>query len=169
MHSVNRRLSVSISNIIFSNIEITKQMNEIAFVELLWNVHRRILKRLNPLARRQGMSILEVVVLWKTQQSGGRRVTELADDLGVSPSTATGVLGRLVKAGWLVREPDAQDRRAVIMRGTGKLARLMRSVKQTGSRILEDAFRKLPAQTRERLATDLASLLDCLDQEEGGS
>jgi DNA-binding MarR family transcriptional regulator len=142
-------------------------VNEIGLVELLWNINRKLSRRLAPLAQKEGLSITELVVLKKTHQSGARRVTALAEELGVPPSTLTGVLDRLVDGGWLERDRDPDDRRAVVMKGTKKLDELMRSVLHASSRMLEKALRALPHVTMERLAADLGQVLECLEQEEG--
>jgi DNA-binding MarR family transcriptional regulator len=42
--------------------------------------------------------------------------TALARRLGVHPATMTGVLDRLERAGWVARDRDATDRRAVSVR-----------------------------------------------------
>ncbi len=141
-------------------------MNEIGLIELFWNINRKILKRLAPLAQKEGLSITEMVVLWKAHHAGGRRVTSLADELGVPPSTLTGMLDRLVDGGWLERDGDPDDRRAVVMKSTAKLGELVRALKHASSRTLEKAFRSLAQNTRERLAGDLASVLECLEREE---
>lgn len=141
-------------------------MNEIGLIELFWNINRRIVKRLAPLAQKEGMSITEVVVLWKAHHAGARRVTALAEELGVPPSTLTGMLDRMVDGGWLERDKDPDDRRAVVMKSTAKLGELVRNLKHASSRTLDKAFRKLPQNTRDRLAGDLASVLECLEQEE---
>ena len=109
-------------------------MNEISLVELLWNINRRIGRRLAPLAQKEGLSLGEMVVLWKTHHAGERRVTALADELGVPPSTLTGMLDRLVESGWLERDRDPDDRRAVVMKGTEKLGELIRNLKHASSR-----------------------------------
>ncbi len=142
-------------------------MNEIGLVELLWNINRKIGKRLAPLAQREGLSLSELIVLWKTNHAGERRVTVLADELGVPPSTLTGMLDRLVDGGWLERDRDPDDRRAVVMKGTEKLGELIRGLKHASSRTMEKAFRALPQSTRERLGCDLAAVLECLEREEG--
>lgn len=140
-------------------------MNELGLIELFWRVNRRLRKLLEPVAHGEGMSMTEVVVLWKAHLAGSRRVTALAEDLGVPPSTLTGVLDRLVDGGWLERDRDPDDRRAVVMKSTQKLGELIRSLKRASSLALEKALRPLPAPTRERLAKDLASILECLERE----
>jgi len=141
-------------------------MNEIGLVELLWNVQRRIMKRLAPLARERGMSISELSVLWKAHECGSRRVTALADDLRVPPSTLTGMLDRFVEAGWLERDRDPEDRRAVVMRSTAQLNELVRELKHEANRTLEKALKTLPSETHGRLEHDLQRVLECLDREE---
>jgi len=141
-------------------------MNEMGLVELFWNVYRRLWKRLTPVARRQGLSASEMVVLWKAHKIGECRVTALAEDIGVPPSTVTGMMDRLVEAGWLARERDPEDRRAVVMKSTPALAELIRGLKHEGSRLLEKALRGVPEAVRTRLAADLALLLECLEKEE---
>lgn len=42
----------------------------------------------------------------------------LARGAGLHPATTTGILDRLEKAGWIVRERDPQDRRAVVVRAS---------------------------------------------------
>ncbi|WP_426593308.1 MarR family winged helix-turn-helix transcriptional regulator [Cellulomonas sp. McL0617] len=42
----------------------------------------------------------------------------LARTAGLHPATVTGILDRLEKAGWIVRERDPQDRRAVVVRAS---------------------------------------------------
>jgi DNA-binding MarR family transcriptional regulator len=148
------------------NTGLELSVNDLGLLELFWNVNRKILKRLAPIAQREGMSMTELIVLWKAHHAGARRVTALADDLGVAPSTLTGVLDRLVEAGLLDRDRDPDDRRAVVMKSTEKLGELIRTLKHASSRTLEKALRKLPSQTRERLAGDLACVLACLDEEE---
>jgi DNA-binding MarR family transcriptional regulator len=54
--------------------------------------------------------------------------TALARRAGVHPATMTGILDRLERAGWVARERDASDRRAVVVRAlrdrAGELLRL---------------------------------------------
>jgi DNA-binding MarR family transcriptional regulator len=141
-------------------------MNEIGLVELFWNINRKIGKRLTPFAQKEGLSITEMAVLWKAHHTGACRATVIADELGVPPSTLTGMYDRLVEGGWLERDRDPDDRRAVVMKGTEKLGELVRNLKHASSRSLEKAFHSLPQNTRERLGSDLAAVLECLEQEE---
>ena len=51
----------------------------------------------------------------------------LAARAGLHPATMTGILDRLARGGWIVRERDPSDRRAVLVRAVGeRYAELMR-------------------------------------------
>ena len=54
-----------------------------------------------------------MLILWR---EGPARMSELASGLGVTLATATGVVDRLVKKGYIVREGLPGDRRVVICR-----------------------------------------------------
>ncbi len=43
------------------------------------------------------------------------RMRELADELLISPGSATLLADRLVESGWLIRTPDENDRRSIYL------------------------------------------------------
>jgi DNA-binding MarR family transcriptional regulator len=53
-------------------------------------------------------------------QYGPLSATAIARGVGIHPATLTGVLDRLERGGWIVRERDATDRRAVVIRVDSK-------------------------------------------------
>jgi DNA-binding MarR family transcriptional regulator len=139
---------------------------DIALVELLSEINRKLWKRLAPVARAQGLSLTEMLVLWKVNHRGSYRVTELADDIGLPPSTLTGVADRLTAAGWLERAADPDDRRVVMMRSTSKLADFINGTLRASSKNLARTFRHLPRELVQRLIDDLTVVFDCLEAEE---
>ena len=143
-----------------------KPMTEIQLLELLGDIYRRIFRSVAPVAQAEGLSMTEMLVVWKMHGHECRRVKELVSDIGFPPSTLTGILDRLTAAGWLSREADADDRRAVVMRRTEKLDRFIRVLKQEREKRLEAVFRKLPRGLVDRLASDLAQVHDLLEAEE---
>jgi DNA-binding MarR family transcriptional regulator len=48
-------------------------------------------------------------------QHGAKTPSGLAQGIGVHPATMTGILDRLERGGWIVRERDTTDRRAVLV------------------------------------------------------
>lgn len=65
---------------------------------------------LPPLTTRQLNLLLNV------KESGGLSIKDLADKLGVTTSSVSTMVERLVEAGVLTREPNPDDRRGVIVR-----------------------------------------------------
>lgn len=138
----------------------------IDLIEQMRAINRVIIKRLAPLAQEQGLTIPEVMVLWKVLGPGDHRVTALAEHLGLPPSTLTGLLDRLTARGLLERDTDPQDRRAVVMKSTDELRGLMRQLMRAGSKELEKAFRRLSPDLIDRLAADLSAVRASLEAEE---
>jgi DNA-binding MarR family transcriptional regulator len=68
-----------------------------------------------------------VVVL---ARRGGLSMSELARHLMISPSSATELVDRLVERGWVERQPDPGDRRAVVIRLSAKASRQADEVNQ---------------------------------------
>lgn len=139
---------------------------DIELVELLSGINRKLLKRLAPLARAQGLSITEMLVLWKVHHHGSFHVTELAALIGLPPSTLTGVLDRLTSGGWLQRAADPDDRRVVVMESTAQLGDFIGSITRASSKSLARTFNKLPRELVTQLIHDLTVVLDCLESEE---
>lgn len=138
-------------------------MNVIQLLELLGDIYRRVFKAMEPLARSAGLSKTEMIVLWKIHAHGTCRVKELVSDLGLPPSTLTGILDRLTAAGWAAREADPDDRRAVVMRRTDTLEDFVRMLERERRKSLEAAFRKLPKDLVERLGADLTEVKQALE------
>lgn len=132
-------------------------MVEIRLVELLNRIQRKIMRRLAPLVRAKGLSLTEALVLWKLHRRDSYRVTDLASEVGLPPSTLTGVLDRLADGGWLTREPDPGDRRGVVLKSTRKLGDFVQRTLRASSRSLERSFKALPPETLQRLDQGLTA------------
>lgn len=142
-------------------------MKELELVELVGALQRRVMRRLSRNLMDEGLSMSEGIVLWRLHKHGPSRVSEIASMSGLPPSTLTGLLDRLVAGGWVGREPDPEDRRAIIMRGTEKLEDFSKTSMRTVAKDLERSFRGLPKDLIGRLVGDLAAVIDCLEREEG--
>jgi DNA-binding MarR family transcriptional regulator len=68
--------------------------------------------------------------------------TELAGRAGLHPATVTGILDRLERDGWIVRERDPSDRRAVRVRAVheryAELLRLYAGMSRSMNKLLAD-------------------------------
>jgi DNA-binding MarR family transcriptional regulator len=76
---------------------------------------------------------------------GPRRITELADREGLAQPTITLMVKRLLERGWVARERDAADRRAVLV-----------SLTEEGAAVLEE----VRADYRSALRGHLAAMSD---------
>jgi DNA-binding MarR family transcriptional regulator len=94
------------------------------------------------LRRREGLGAADYAALQHAGTAGSLTVGDLAARIGLSRPAATALVERLVRSGRLVREPDAFDRRRVIVR--------------VGSLPLESAELDALSADVERLARRLA-------------
>jgi DNA-binding Lrp family transcriptional regulator len=92
-------------------------------------------------------------VLW-TLANNGRFATpgEIAERLGVTSSTATGLVERLVDGGYVERAHSTQDRRQVLLKLLPKGRRLMDGFRR--QRPIAAPETHVPAGTRRRRAHD---------------
>jgi DNA-binding MarR family transcriptional regulator len=78
---------------------------------------RRQLARLNyRVGSGLGLNDVDLDCLDIISASGPMSPSALARDAGLHPATMTGVLDRLERGGWIARERDPADRRAVLVR-----------------------------------------------------
>ena len=141
-------------------------MKGLELVELIFAFQRRVMRRLTHHLAGEGLSTSEGIVLWRLHKHGARRVSDIASSSGLPPSTLTGLLDRLVEGGWVAREPDPDDRRAIIMQPTPKLEEFARTSLRSVAKDLEHSFRSLPSGLVERLIVDLGLVIGCLEEEE---
>ncbi len=143
-------------------------MEQQKIIGLFSSITRKLLRQVKLVAEAEGFSTTEALVLWKMSRNHECRVTELAEEIGVPPSTFTGVLDRLVEGKWLERLPDPEDRRATLLKATPEGVAAIERLTSISRRKLSAMFGSIPRKRMERMAGDLQALLDCLE-EEGGS
>jgi DNA-binding MarR family transcriptional regulator len=78
------------------------------------------------LSRSTGISEGDLYALELLEASGGMTPSELARRLGMSSGAATFLVDRLERAGWVVREPNPDDRRSTLVRLSSKASALGR-------------------------------------------
>jgi DNA-binding MarR family transcriptional regulator len=72
---------------------------------------RRSMRNLMLFARENGLSVSQIMTLFRIQKGGGG-VNDMADSLGISSAAASQMLERLVQQDLIVRSEDPHDRRA---------------------------------------------------------
>jgi MarR family transcriptional regulator for hemolysin len=125
----------------------------------------RLMKR-DFYARATGLGLTPALakLLFHVHRMPGSHQTELAQRLDVTPVTLCRMVDRLAERGYVRRQPDPQDRRAVRVyvaaRGEPLVARMARIAEETGTRALKGVA------ARERVA--LLALLGRLAHNLGG-
>ena len=97
-----------------------------------------------------------MLFLWQERRA---RVGVLAENLGIHVSNVTGILDRLVDAGFVCREEDAGDRRLVVSRLTPKGEATLKSLYEGRAARIHDRLTKLPPEQLQALRTGLDALL----------
>lgn len=65
-----------------------------------------------------GLSRVQLTVLAALDDNGPRRITDLAELEQITQPSMTALISRMERAGWVCRDADPQDRRAVLVRIT---------------------------------------------------
>jgi DNA-binding MarR family transcriptional regulator len=104
------------------------------------------------------LNVRQRLVIQSLGIAGGRPIAAIGQQLGLTPSTMTGLVDRLEEQGYLRREAHPSDRRATVLR-------LTRKGETAFQRELE-FYRALVDQTLSALGEDAKKLvlaaLDCL-------
>jgi DNA-binding MarR family transcriptional regulator len=131
------------------------------FMQRLWDLVHALEVRSKRMAKVLGVTgpqRLVIRVLGKSPQATAR---ELAETLGIDPSTLTGILRRLEQQGMIVRRVDASDRRRTRFQLTAAGHRIDRERKGT----VEAAVRRALGRSPEAMVEHAAELLLVLTEE----
>lgn len=98
--------------------------------------------------------------------SGGRSGRDLAHDLGVASSTVSRTVDRLVSAGWVDRETDPEDRRALRLTASEEAYALVAAVATRRRALLADVLDRVPQHERPALEHAFRVLADATHEPE---
>ena len=88
------------------------------------------------------ISLIAIVRQW-SGHGAGIGIKEIAESLGVTTSSASTMVERLVESGILTREPNPSDRRAVVIRIADATEKLIEPVERQALRILIEVMDRL--------------------------
>jgi DNA-binding MarR family transcriptional regulator len=125
----------------------------VQLADLLHRLTKRLRRgqaqRLAPLGLTPGQERALRVI---TRGEGPRRMTELADQLGIVPRSLTTVIDALEDAGLVRREVDPRNRRATLVHLTEKGSAVRDDMREARRRAAEDLLAPLALEDREALA-----------------
>jgi MarR family transcriptional regulator for hemolysin len=105
--------------------------------------------------RRLGLTRSQWLVINRLHRHPGARQSELADMLEVEKATAGRMVDRMEKKGWVVRRPDAADRRVNRLHLTAEADLIQLRLAQIAERTVDDALALLSVAEREQFSESM--------------
>ena len=115
---------------------------------------------------RTNITSAQMIMLASIHDYGKCKLKILAKERGICPPTATGLIDRLVKAGYVRREPDHVDRRAVMISLTKKGERIVGNFLSTVRNRWKNILIHLTPQEQRQYLNILKKIVSILSGEE---
>ncbi len=137
------------------------------FMRLLWAIDHGLQTRSKRMAASLGVTGLQRLVIRIVGRFPGVSAGQLAEVLHLDPSTLTGVLRRLERAGLLTRRRDPRDARRAVL-GLSAAGRRLDVVRAgTVESVLQRLFQAFPRRSLRSARAVLTSLADRLADTSG--
>jgi len=94
-----------------------------------------------------------LTILAMNDVDGPCRLTDLSQQMRVTPPTMTGLIDRLERSGYAKRNPDSDDRRAINVDLTGKGKRLAQKFRSTVKAKWDELLSTLKKEDQEKFLT----------------
>ncbi len=111
---------------------------------------------------RDGLTMSRARVLWELRSRGPSVQRTLADALGVTARTMTGLIDGLVASGLVTREPHPTDRRATLVTVTPLGAATVASMDRDQQQFVQILFGGMPGDRFECLIEGVAEIVSRL-------
>jgi DNA-binding MarR family transcriptional regulator len=105
-----------------------------------------------------GVSPVQLRALTALRQKGEVNLAQLAEDIGITVSTASRLVDRLVGADWVHRAPSASNRRELSLTLTDTGKRLLRRYDRRRVTLLKECLERVPAERRPAVLAALTEL-----------
>ena len=123
-----------------------------AVADRLHSAALHLLRRLRVEDEALGISAPRLSALSVLVFGGPRRIGDLADAEQVEPPTMTRLVDGMERDGYVIRSPDPEDRRAVVVRATAKGSRALKQGRSQRVEALAGQLRSLSAEQLSMLA-----------------
>jgi DNA-binding MarR family transcriptional regulator len=121
---------------------------------------RQIQEHMTALSRALGVEPHEGHLLSYTTLYGPCPPSELVRVFGYKPSTLTGALDRLESAGLLVREPNKEDRRSLLIRATDRGGEVATELRERLEALEDEVTGRVKKRDMEGFAAVMAAVGD---------
>jgi DNA-binding MarR family transcriptional regulator len=95
---------------------------------------------------------------------GKKRMSDISQTLGITKSTTTGLVDRLIEAEFVRKKQSHEDRRAYIIDITNKGKKVIEKVIERRVKFLENILDIMDDRSKKQLQTSLNSLLEAMEQ-----
>jgi DNA-binding MarR family transcriptional regulator len=115
-------------------------------LESFRSVHRKMAKAIQSMTADLNITYTQLIILGMTKDHEGFSIKELSTMMGMSSSAATQQVDSLVKKGYLVREGNLTDRRAIKIRLSNEMLARFGEIKKHQMEKLISLFETLSDQ-----------------------
>lgn len=122
---------------------------------LISDVARMMRTAFDRRVRRLGLTRSQWLVINRLHRRPGATQSELAEMLEVEKATAGRMVDRMEKKGWVVRRPDAADRRVNRLHLTADADLIQVQLAQIADRTVDDALALLSPRQRDQFAESM--------------
>jgi len=126
---------------------------------LLHDTTRLIRRRFEMRAAELGLTSSQWRLVVHLMRNGPMPQARLADLLEIEPISVSRLVDRMQEAGWVVREPDPNDRRVRIVSVTDKTRATVAQAKDITDTIYAQALKGLPPGTQDMLTSTLRQII----------
>lgn len=120
---------------------------------------RVVQANMQSLEKQSGLSGAQLWALWQLSVAPGMKVSELAKALFIHLSTASNLLDKLEKRGYLFRQRSANDSRVVFLHLTPEGEEVVRRLPGPLQGKLRNALQQMPSTQLEELRSGIVALL----------
>jgi DNA-binding MarR family transcriptional regulator len=124
---------------------------ERSFAALVTDIARLLRRNFNRRVRDFGMTQTQWQAIAYLRRWGGINQAALAELMEIQPISLARLVDRLEAAGWVERQPDPADRRAVKLRLTDKAAPILEEMRSASTAFHDEALAGLSTTERERV------------------
>ena len=105
------------------------------------------------------LTVPQLKSLFFISNQGVTNPGKLAEGLGVTPPNVTGIVDRLVEQGFLTRQENREDRRALVLQVTEKGESLLSDLRERRASSMRDVLAHLSLEELSYLARGLSALV----------
>lgn len=132
-------------------------------IKQIFIIHKNIINNAVKILEKENFSKTEIMILFMVKKKQ-YKATDLAKEIGISGSTLTGVVDRLVERGYLKRIRDKKDRRIVLIESDELLKEKVDKVYKKVLTIMKDSEMILADEWWEGLSYNLKIIDEVLEE-----